>query len=184
MNQKEEGGALDKRTAENLRVKKAIVEAFLQLLKKYPNDKISITMITERAGVSRMAYYRNFDSKNDILLCFLEEVFEEIKSQMSEGCRFWSREYGYVFLKVMRKYKDQFLLLEDAGFIGMVQTMFNDANLELAGDMPYNSVERYHLFFASGASLNGIMEWFRNDCRESMDEFFRVLTDFLGENII
>jgi hypothetical protein len=38
-----------------------------------------------------------------------------------------------------------FLLLDEAGFIGMVQTMFNDANIELAGDVPFNAVERYQL---------------------------------------
>ena len=75
-------------------------------------------------------------------------------------------------------------MLDEAGFIGMVQTMFNDANVELAGDVPFNSVERYHLYFASGVTLNGIMEWFRNGCKESMDEFYRVMLEFLGSNII
>lgn len=114
---------MDKRILENLRVRKALVEGYFDLLKKYQNDKISISMIAEQAGVSRMAYYRNFDSKNDIIQYFLEMVFEEIKSQLSSECRFWSREYGYVFLKVMKKYRKQFLLLDEAGFIGMVQTM-------------------------------------------------------------
>ena len=174
---------MDKRILENLRVRKALVEGYFDLLKKYQNDKISISMIADQAGVSRMAYYRNFDSKNNIIQYFLEMVFEEIKSQLSSECRFWSREYGYVFLKVMKKYRKQFLLLDEAGFIGIVQTMFNDANIELAGDVPFNAVERYQLYFASGATLNGTMEWFRNDCRESLDEFYRVMLDFLGSNI-
>ena len=45
------------------------------------------------------------------------------------------------------------------------------------------AVERYQLYFAAGATLNGTMEWFRNDCRESLDEFYRVMLDFLGSNI-
>ena len=174
---------MEKRILENLRVKKAITDGYFNLLKQYQNDQISISMITKQAGVSRMAYYRNFESKNDIIQHFLEMVFEEIKSQLSEECQFWSREYGNVFLNVMKKYREQFLLLDEAGFIGMVQTMFNDANIELAGDVKFDAVERYHLYFASGATLNGTMEWFRNDCKESLEEFYRVMLDFLASNI-
>ena len=171
---------MDKRKEENLRVKKAIVLGYFSLLDKYQNDKISVSMIADYAHVSRMSYYRNFDSKNDIIIYFLESVLDEITSKLSSDCTFWSSEYGYVFLQVLTKYKSQFLQLDKYGFMGLVQTMFNEANINLEGDMPSNSIKRYNLYFASGATLNGIMEWFRNDCREPIDEFYQNLMDFLG----
>lgn len=45
-----------------------IYEALIALMKEKSYNKISITDITERAGVSRMAYYRNYKEKDDILL--------------------------------------------------------------------------------------------------------------------
>jgi len=174
---------MDKRIIENLRVKNAIVEGFFELLKSYNVDDISITMISQQSKVSRMAYYRNFNCKNDIILYFLESVFCEIKESLPEECEFWSKEYGYVFLTIMKKYRAQFLLLDNAGYLGMVQSMFNEANIELGGEIPYNSIKRYNLYFASGAALNGIMEWFRNECKESLDEFYQALIDFMGANI-
>ena len=174
---------MDKRVAQNLRVKGALMEAYLRLLGTHPDDNISVTMIAREAGVSRMAYYRNFESKGDIIRYFLEEVFREILGQLSEGCTFWSREYGYILLNVLYRHREQFLLLDESGHGGMVLAMFNDASLELAGDVPYNSVERYRLYLASGATLNGTMEWFRGGCRESLDDFFAVMLDFLGANI-
>lgn len=45
-----------------------IYDALISLMKVKPYNKISVTDITERAGVSRMAYYRNYEEKDDILL--------------------------------------------------------------------------------------------------------------------
>lgn len=43
--------------------KHCIMEALLQLMHTQEYDDISITDITKRAGVSRMSYYRNYNSK-------------------------------------------------------------------------------------------------------------------------
>lgn len=50
-----------------------IYKALLQLMETQPYEEISITDITKKAGVSRMAYYRNYDDKDGILLRKLEE---------------------------------------------------------------------------------------------------------------
>ena len=58
---------MDKRTEENLRVKRSIVNALFLLLKDTGLEDISISEITRVAKVSRMAYYRNFKSKLEII---------------------------------------------------------------------------------------------------------------------
>lgn len=55
-----------------------IFTALLQLLEKKPYEEITITDITKRAGVSRMAYYRNYQSKDEILTKHLEQVYERL----------------------------------------------------------------------------------------------------------
>ena len=49
-------------------VKKCIVDALLILMNEKDFDDISITEICNKAGVSRMAYYRNYYTKKDIIL--------------------------------------------------------------------------------------------------------------------
>ena len=51
-----------------------IIEALLLLMKKKEYKDISITEICERAGVTRMSFYRNFDSKEDILKKWLTRI--------------------------------------------------------------------------------------------------------------
>ena len=52
----------------NILTKECIVTALLRLMKVKSYSTISITDITNLAGVSRMAYYRNYKSKDDILI--------------------------------------------------------------------------------------------------------------------
>ena len=61
-----------------------IYDALIDLMKVKPYNKISVTDITERAGVSRMAYYRNYEDKDDILLNrFREELIQLEKSLLN-----------------------------------------------------------------------------------------------------
>lgn len=64
--------------------KTLIMNAFYSLMKKKPFQEISITEISEIAGVSRLTFYRNFESKEDVIFeysdrnkrDFLEKVFK------------------------------------------------------------------------------------------------------------
>jgi len=55
------------RNESNRLAKECIVTALIELMKVRDYNAISITDITKKAGVSRMAYYRNYTSKEDIL---------------------------------------------------------------------------------------------------------------------
>ncbi|HFI0795369.1 TPA: TetR/AcrR family transcriptional regulator [Streptococcus suis] len=52
-----------------------IQEALLQLIQQKEYEKITITDIAKRAGVTRISFYRNFESKDDILKQALERAF-------------------------------------------------------------------------------------------------------------
>ncbi len=162
---------MDKRVEENLRVKNQIAKAYFSLLKQRSvaeAENISVTAITERAGVSRMAYYRNFSRKTEIVEFYVQEtVWSELEKRLNENTPFWSVEYGILFFSVLKDNRDLFLLLEQHGYLGLLLESFNAKNEELAGDMPRGSIERYNLYYAAGASLNAAMIWLREGCRES-----------------
>ncbi len=47
--------------------KQDLAEAVFLLMKTRPYEQISIQDIVDKAGFSRMAYYRNFKSKDEII---------------------------------------------------------------------------------------------------------------------
>ncbi|MDE6142426.1 MAG: TetR/AcrR family transcriptional regulator, partial [Bacilli bacterium] len=51
-----------------------IISALFTLMKKKKYEDISITEITNKAGVSRVSFYRNFNSKEDIIKKWIEDI--------------------------------------------------------------------------------------------------------------
>ena len=47
--------------------KQCLTDALFLLLEHKPFQKITIKELTEKAGVSRLTFYRSFDTKEDIL---------------------------------------------------------------------------------------------------------------------
>ncbi|MBO6016414.1 MAG: TetR/AcrR family transcriptional regulator, partial [Oscillospiraceae bacterium] len=91
---------MDKRFEENKRVKNEIARAFFALLRQKQADDISVTEITAKAKVSRMAYYRNFQSKMDVIDFYLQEtVWDELSHKLQHNPQFHTLEYGIAFFK-------------------------------------------------------------------------------------
>ena len=63
MNVKKNTTGLKKHTDEvNKVIIDSLIEALLLLMKEYQYEDISITMLCKKAGVSRMAFYGNFET--------------------------------------------------------------------------------------------------------------------------
>ena len=62
-----------------------IAKAFLDLLDEKPADSISVKEIAERAGVSRVTYYRHYSSKEEILERYACSVLDGIVDCIREG---------------------------------------------------------------------------------------------------
>lgn len=52
-------------------------EALLQLIERKDYEKITVTDLVKRAGVTRVTFYRNFESKDDILRQLLKRAFDD-----------------------------------------------------------------------------------------------------------
>ncbi len=61
----------------NTFVKNRITETFIKLLEQKRFDEISICEITDCAQVSRNSFYRNYSKKEDILVCYIEQLLRE-----------------------------------------------------------------------------------------------------------
>jgi len=64
------------------RTKQWIFEAMLLLLDKKPYDQIGISEITEKAGVARTSFYRNFTGKDDVILQYLDAILSDCVFQI------------------------------------------------------------------------------------------------------
>ena len=62
----------------NTYVKRQITDALLSLLKEKPLSDISVSELTDKAGIGRVSFYRNYQSKEDILREESDRLIKEL----------------------------------------------------------------------------------------------------------
>ena len=107
---------MDKRKEANLHVKNSIVNALIDLMREKNFEAISVSEITARAGVSRVSYYRNFDSKEDILTGSLKDLMDRFSEEINAiPGHTPTRRVMTAFFHVARENAAIFNLLHQAG---------------------------------------------------------------------
>ena len=71
------------------RTQKLLREALIELIEERGFDALTIGEITERAMVSRAAFYRNYQDKYDLI----EQIFEEAMSVLLNSMGEWETEH-------------------------------------------------------------------------------------------
>lgn len=171
----------EKREEEPIRHR--IAYAYLGLLKKKDRDEISITEIAKAAGVSRMAFYRKFETKWDVVDFYLGGImhWEVAYDERTGGdLNIWDVEYGVRFFRAMREHRENILTLVDRGYATLLLRVINLTNENAGGDMPVSSIERYNLYFLAGAGFNAMLIWLRDGCKESPEEMAQALAKYMG----
>ena len=64
--------------------KDCLVKALMRLLQEKPLSSISITELAAEAGISRMTYYRNYQSIDDVLLSHLSDLLDDYRRDVEK----------------------------------------------------------------------------------------------------
>lgn len=168
MNKKEEANAF---------VKECITTALLQMLETQSLDDISITDLIKKAGVARNSFYRNFDSKKDVLMKHLLMLIQEWGKDF-EALGDISR-FSDTLLKHYYKYKDFYLLLYRRGLSDMIyETLRAACKLEES----QNNLERYSKSMFAGLLFGWLDEWMRQGMPESPEEIALLSTQVSADS--
>lgn len=80
-----------------------IYQALVQLMETKPYEDITITDITKKAGVSRMAYYRNYREKDDILIDHLKKTLKNAESGVSVRSNLAQKDFWKERIRMRQK---------------------------------------------------------------------------------
>ena len=75
---------MNKKSTSNQLARECIVTALIHLSKQKPFSSITISELTEKAGVSRMTYYRNYNSKEEVFQSYIDEIFDLYKKEFAQ----------------------------------------------------------------------------------------------------
>ncbi len=150
--------------------------AMLQLMRNKSYHDISITEICERAGVSRMSFYRHFDSRLEILREHAKQITDEFLRTSGITARHWSRKEFFVLLFThLQRQKDVALLLSRDDLLFIIKDEM-DRVFQLSYAGVYND---YRAYYISGGLYNVFLRWLQTGCRETPEEIAGSLRDIL-----
>lgn len=141
----------------NQLTREAIMTAMMQLLDTKSIDQISVTELTKRAGVSRMAYYRNYQSMTGIFQDICNQLFYRI---LAEGEAFilngdWYPFWLHLFTFLYENQQEVKLVLGNE-----MQSYFVLNYLNAAFSEEYSDVStRYNIRGMIGLAFNVMTEW-------------------------
>lgn len=164
----------------NFVIKESITEALLLLMRKKNYEEISITEITKLAGVSRISFYRNYDSKEDILVKYMFErsmnEFERLRAESVE-------EKLVAMFKVISHISDIIDLLYSQQ---LSHLFLHYLKVVTGAKNEHSNTEAYIKSMTTGICFGALDEWIRRGRQESAEEMVIILQSvmrrFLGDN--
>ena len=168
-----------------VRSRNEITKALLKLMGKYPYNEITVTMIVMETDLVRKTFYRNFDSKDDVLDSIINKAIIEYANALVESdddpltIIFSFCEKNKKLLKLLHKNNMLYLLL-----LKLNETLPKTSETTDKERNPFvklmNGLEPdYLIAFNIGAIWNVIFKWVDRGMTDSPEKIKATIGDYL-----
>lgn len=167
------------RTERSRMTRMSIGEAIIELMEQKKLSDIRIARICIRAGVSRMTFYHYYETKEDALMDYLQElitIYMEESNQRKESQELRTNAHIVFAFEFFAQYSKFLLRLEKAG---CYHILIDGVNQYLEENyQAYFKDNIYHLYFYAGALLNVFMKWLKNGRVEDVTTIAEMMTNY------
>ena len=159
--------------ARNAYVIEHITDALLKLLKEKSLQEISISEIVDAAGVGRTSFYRNYETKEDVVKKHIVALIEKWDQDYKASGKDSNAElYGSLF-QHLKDNADFYLLLKERNLMHLFLTVF----LERSGPKAeYENMWAYTTAFITYGTYGWIEEWINRGMQESAETMAELLS--------
>jgi AcrR family transcriptional regulator len=174
---------LQQNKSENRQVNRTrnwIFEALIILMKETPYEEISISAIADRAGVARQSFYRNFTSRDDIIVKFFEQVFHEFVNDSKHDSVVDAKKMYELYFATLYKRKEALLTINRASLDYLIfkillsySEYFKRYALQLNSN-EYQILKDYFIEYQFGGILAITMEWIEKGMNEAPDKLGQI----------
>ena len=153
-------------------------QALIELLEDHEYEDISIQDIVDKAGFSRMAYYRNFKNKDEVIDYALDNIFNTFIKETNITFRFMGVEkfietmFGWFSSSEMINLTKKLI---KRGLIGHMYFQF--VKRVQGGFIPNQNHYVYDYF--GGGIFAVFISWVMGGLKESPEEMAKIGMDFL-----
>lgn len=154
----------------NTYVMEHLTDALLTLLRDKSMSDISVRKLCDTAGVGRASFYRNFETKEDILRLHINRLFSEWTDIRNGEATTKSLPLSGLIQSLFahfERHRDFYLLLNERALIYLLK----DVIIEICGPKPEDSnSEAYAKAFVAYTLYGWIEVWFQRGMKESSEE--------------
>ena len=169
-----------------VRSRKQITDALLKLMKKHPYGEISVKQIVLEADLVRKTFYRNYDSKDDVLYSYikgiLRDYFDIVNNARGDALT--------TIFEFADSNRDLLFLLDKNDMMHVVLLCLNSYSSEMLKSQNKELNPFYILFdgldsdylvaLNIGAVWNVISLWVRRGMKESPEDVKQTIASYLN----
>lgn len=158
-----------------------IETTLFKLLKTKKFTDITITEIINKSGVSRMGFYRNYSSKEDIvekmIMRNINQVIENIKKERSLNFDF--SQIIKTSLENLKLHANEMKLLLDNNLSPLIFNIYQKAFLSLYNKNFKSNIREYYIMMFAGELFTLEITWLKNGLKESPAQMAKIYKKIL-----
>lgn len=174
-----------------MKVKKTqtlIIESLIGLLEKQSFESLSVMQITQEALVARNSFYRNFQSKEDIVRTHVKILIDEYSSARQIVNAATPLDLALAFFPFFKKHARFILLIKKNNLLSILQDEFavyltslmSRKSSQSSFLLRLSNKERgYFLAFHAAGICQVLVRWIDDGCRESERQMASLLARFV-----
>lgn len=148
-----------------------ITDALLKLLQDKPINDISISELCDLACIGRASFYRNFESKEDILKAYVNQIFHEWIDKCNQNDSYSLSGQIKAMFSHFEAHYNFYHLLSERGLIYLLK----DILIGIYGPKPEHSkIEAYTTAFVTYSIYGWIEVWFQRGMQDSAEEIAKL----------
>jgi len=154
-----------------MKTKEKIVFSLIELMHEKKFETITIKEISQKAGIYRSTYYRNFQSKEDIIKYKLSTIMNEYLEKYLKEEEKTKKQYFKILFSTFQKYETFLITIhkQKQSYIlqQVLQEYFNTINID-------NTTEKYEIYYHIGGIYNFIICWIENKMDETPEQLTEI----------
>ena len=167
----------------NAITKESIFIALMLLMKTKEFHKLSITEVTTKAGVSRMAFYRNYEVLEDVITDYLDTFFAKYEKKVSDIGLNNTYDIVLMFFSSFKTEKTLMMNLIDSNLSYLLLDKSNSFLEEICKEFVCDKFyspekEKYTIKFLCGGFFNMLVEWVLSDFKEDEEYMAELFCEY------
>lgn len=156
--------------------KDKLAYALFDLMRDTTYSRISVSALCTKASVERSTFYRNFESKSDVVELRILIIMNEYLASFLVGKTYTFRDYMLALFKTFERNEAVFKTLFENNLGDLLLDSIQHSFDLISNVNEASNEERYHLSFHVGGIYNFVKQWVQRGMQDTPEQLTEYAT--------